>query len=146
MTKLNPLFIDSTKTHGDSIGTHVELKNVAVYDGEDLFVVVTNHQGVAMRVPMKMQVDENNYEARVHLNHQKAITYQFVVEKDGQLVLQSATLRTRAQYAIIEDWQPIGADTPPPVAAPADDGRDPNKPWPGEYAKSVKGLIDKWGL
>ncbi|MBX3021164.1 MAG: hypothetical protein KF799_05750 [Bdellovibrionales bacterium] len=144
MTKTNPLFIDSTKTHGDSIGTHVELKKILVYDDEDLLIVVTNHQGVAMRIPMKVAEDETSYEARVHLNHQKAISYQFVVEKNGQLILQSATLRSRAQYAIIEDWQPLGADTPAPV--PAQDTNDGTQPWPGEYAKSVKGLIDKWGL
>lgn len=146
MTKANPLFVDSTKFHGDSIGTHVELKNVMVYEGEELIVVVTNHQGVSMRVPMKV-ADERSYEARVHLNHQKPITYQFVVEKDGQLVLQSAALKSRAQYAIIEEWQPLGtAVTTAPDSLASAPSSEPGAPWPGEYAKSVKTLIDKWGL
>lgn len=148
MTKTNPLFVDSTKLHGDSIGTHVELKNVMVYDGEELILLVTNHQGVAIRVPMKAS-EERSFEARIHLNHQKAITYQFVIEKDGRTVLQSAVYRGRAQYALIEDWQPLGvtgAPTPEPakLAGTAKDATE--KGWPGEYAKSVRGLIEKWGL
>lgn len=145
MTKTNPLFIDSTKTHGDSIGTHVELKNVMVYDDEELLIVVTNHQGVAMRIPLKV-ADEISYEARVHLNHQKSITYQFVVEKHGQLILQSPTLRGRAQYAIIEDWMPIGTgqEEPPGKTEPGEEDKD--QPWAVKSAKSVKNLIDKWGL
>lgn len=149
MTKTNPLFVDSTKLHGDAIGTHVELRNVMVYDDEDLVLLVTNHQGVAIRVPMKAS-EGRSFEARIHLNHQRAITYQFVIEKAGRTVLESTVYKGRAQYALIEEWQPIGVEgqaglpvsaPPTPAAAVASE-----KGWPGEYAKSVKGLIEKWGL
>ena len=146
MTKSNPLFVDSTKFHGDSIGTQVELKNVMIFDGEELLIVITNHNGVSLRIPMKLQ-DERTYEARVHLNHQKSITYQFVIEKDGVLVLNTAPRRSRAQYAIIEDWRPDLGDEAAririetPEVGPSDD-----LAWPKEYAGTVKSLIDKWGL
>jgi hypothetical protein len=144
-SKSNPLFVDSTKFHGDSIGTQVELKNVMVFDGEELLIVITNHNGVALRIPMKLQ-DERTFEARVHLNHQKSITYQFVIEKDGVTLLSSRPRRSRAQYAIIEDWRPdLGyAEASPAETATADARQDLS--WPKEYAGTVKSLIDKWGL
>jgi hypothetical protein len=148
MSKSNPLFVDSTKLHGDAIGTHIELRNVMVYDGEELLVVITTHQGIALRIPMKSQ-DDRNYEARVHLNHQKNISYQFVIERDGRVLLQSPSRRARAQYAIIEDWAPqLGDEVAPFVEV----GSQPGTPagvspdWPREYAGTVKSLIDKWGL
>lgn len=147
MSKANPLFIDSTKFHGDAIGTQVELRNVMVYDGEDLFIVITTHQGIPLRVPMRA-MDERTYEARVHLNHQKHISYHFVIERDGRLLLQSQSRRARAQYAIIEDWAPmLGDEVAPFINVP-----EPAQPtplpadWPREYAGTVKSLIDKWGL
>lgn len=145
MSKSNPLFVDSTRPHGDSIGTHVELRNVLVYDDENLVLVVTNHQGVSMRVAMRL-ADNYTYEARVHLNHQKSIVYQFVIEKSGEVVLSSARRHARAQYAIIEDWAPAPESplTVPPKTT-ADPVPDANA-WPGEYARSVKSLIEKWGL
>jgi hypothetical protein len=143
MTKTNPLFVDSTKLHGDAIGTHVELRNVLVYDGEELFLEVTNHQGVSVKVPMKVG-EGPGYESRVHLNHGKPITYRFIIEKEGQLLLQSPLFKGRAQYAIIEDWFPAGLGEPPPL--PAEPPLGGETPWAGEYAKSVKSLIDKWGF
>lgn len=143
MTKSNPLFVDSTKFHGDSIGTQVELKDVVVFDGEELLIVITNHNGVALRVAMKPQ-NERTYEARVHLNHQKSITYQFVIEKNGEVLLSSSPRRSRAQYAIIEDWRPQLDDSQiRPLEEPV---VEEEMSWPKEYAGSVKSLIDKWGL
>ena len=34
MSKSNPLFVDSTKFHGDLIATQIELRNVMIYDDE----------------------------------------------------------------------------------------------------------------
>lgn len=142
MTKTNPLFVDSTKLHGDAIGTHVELRNILVYDDEEVFLVITTHQGVSLRIEMKAG-EGRCFEGRVHLNHQKSITYYFVIEKRGKTVLQSNVRKTRAQYAIIEDWQPLGTTT---ATIDTQTANATETPWSGEYARSMKSLIDKFGL
>jgi hypothetical protein len=155
MTKMNPLFVDSTKFQGDTIASQIELSDVFVYDDELVFVLMTNHLGVRSKSPMK-RVTEWTFEARMHLNHQKTVAYQFVIEKEGAIVMQSAVHKSRAQYAIIEKWQPclepeaIEAAIAPlvkeslPPQRPPMPRRDAN--WPKEYSSSVKSLIDKWGL
>jgi hypothetical protein len=151
MAKANPLFVDSTKLHGDCIGTQFELNNVLIYDDETLAVFVTNHLGKTVRMPMKHS-DTGTFEARVMLSHQKPVTYQFVIEKNGQAIFQSTAVQARAQYAIIEDWQPVetteplpvtvetGA-TPPPTRAP-----DRELNMAADYALTIKALIEKWDL
>ena len=149
--KNNPLFVDSTKFHGDSIGTQVELKNVAVFEGEELFIVVTNHQGISLKIPMTA-VDERTWEARVHLNHQKSIAYHFLIESAGKELFRSTSRRGRAQYAIIENWAPdLGpeshvAPTSSPPEPPAPETSNPGESWTREASSSVRALIDKWGL
>jgi hypothetical protein len=135
MTKSNPLFVDSTKLYGDFIGTQIELRDVVIYDDETLHVVITNHEGSSDRVPME-QVDGGGYEARVRLSHQKAVTYQFVVEKQGRELLRSAIRQGRAQYAIIEKWEPLREPLRPPAELPR----------ASDMASTAKSLIEKWGL
>ncbi len=103
----NPLFVDSTRLHGDRIGTQIELSNVLIYDDEAVMVVVTNHLGEVDQVPMKLLEETMTYQARVWLGHQKTVAIQFVIEKNGKPILQSATMQTRAQYVISEDWVPV---------------------------------------
>ena len=165
MAKSNPLFVDSTKLQGDAIGSQFELKKVLIYDDENLAVIITNHLGNSQRVFMKMN-ENGDFEARALLNHQKTITYQFVIERAGRRILQSAPKQIRAQYAIIDEWEPlrsrgrvlagnmnpdeiptmspataVAAVTPVATATPAT-GAD----WPAESARNVKSLIEKWGL
>lgn len=150
MGKANPLFVDSTKLQGDCIGTQFELNNILVYDDEVLAVLVRNHQDKTVRKIMEYS-DGSTFEARVLLSHQKPITYQFVVEKDGKVTYQSEAYSGRAQYAIISDWQPLeGSDLPPPLL----DAPPPApKPAPerelkigADYALTIKALIEKWDL
>lgn len=166
MAKSNPLFVDSTKLQGDSIGSQFELKKVLIYEDESLAVIITNHQGNSQRVLMKM-TDSGDFEARALLNHQKTITYQFVIERAGRRILQSAPKQIRAQYAIIEEWEPLRSRgrvlagnvdpeefpmTSPTVAAAASVIHQPAThqssaaDWPAESARNVKSLIEKWGL
>lgn len=163
MTKTNPLFVDSTKFQGDLIATQFELKGLVVYDTEALYVVVTNEQGIAMRVQMK-SMEKDGYEARVHLNLQTPITYQFVIEKEGRRILQSIPQKARVQYALVEDWRPVLADPNepawaesiqgapvqvtqgPPSVATLSQGRRGNVAWARESSMSVRSLIEKWGL
>ena len=105
MSKSNPLFVDSTKFHGDLIATSIELRGVMIYDDEAIFVSITNHQGDTKRLPMK-QLSDSTYEAKIHLNHQTLVTYRFVIEKSGKNFLYSASYKGRTRYAIIEQWQP----------------------------------------
>lgn len=164
MTKHNPLFVDSTKFHGDVICTQIELKNVILHDGEILLVMITNHQDVSRRLQMK-PVDDRTYEAKIHLNHQTPVTYRFVIEKDGERVFQSANLKARAQYALIEDWEPFFKDdedqteSPAPAETPQSPTEDSKaeKPAPQspalptasrvrETSMNVRTIIEKWGF
>ena len=103
MKKGNPLFVDSTKFRGDLIATQIELKSVLIYEDEALFVIVTTHLGAERRIQMKM-LDDKSYEARLHLNHQSQISFQFVIEKQGRRLLQSVVHKGQAQYSMIENW------------------------------------------
>jgi hypothetical protein len=145
MAKSNPLFVDSTLLHGDRIGTQIELTRAMVYEDENVVVVVTNHLGEAQHVPMKLS-EEKTFVARVFLSHQKSITFRFVIEKEGKPLFHSATHQTRAQYAIIQEWEPyfdepLPESLPRKVAAPP-----PPKPLTPEYTRGVASLIEKWGL
>jgi hypothetical protein len=103
--KSNPLFIDSTKFHGDLISTQFELRRILVYEGETIFVVISRDQGDSRRFPMKL-MDDGSYSARMHLNHQTLITYRFEIEIEGKVIFSSASYRARVQYAIVNDWEP----------------------------------------
>ena len=143
MAKNNPLFVDSTRLHGDRIGSQIELKDILIYEDEIILVVVTNHLGEVDRVPMKM-TDDFNFQARVWLGHQKTIHFKFVIEKNGRPILQSAHHQARAQYLITESWIPVLVEE----GAPEETQPTPqsNNPIPAGYTSTVASLIEKWGL
>lgn len=145
MTKNNPLFVDSTKFHGDRIGTLIELSHVLIYDGESVVALVTNHQGELSRVPMTVNRD-GNFEAKVWLSHQKSITCQFLIEKDGQEIFHSAARSTRAQYAVIERWQPVLDENPLPPPAETAPTPHPDVQRTAQWASHAESLIQKWDL
>ncbi len=166
--KSNPLFVDSTKFHGDLIGTNIELRNVLVYDDEQLFVVVVNHHGQPKRLAMKpSEENERSFEARIHLNHQTRVSYRFEIEKGGAMFLRSTDYTGRAQYAILEEWQPLeemasavplvtmvqSVETAPavveastlPTDVPAvSSATVGGSAWARESAQTVRNLIDKF--
>ena len=152
MSKSNPLFVDSTKFHGDLIATQIELRNIMIYDDEQLYVVITNHQGDSKRIQMKM-MDERSFEARIHLNHQTLVTYRFVIEKNGVNLLYSEAHKGRAQYALIALWEPTPEDAaafPASASSVALATSQPagaaNPNWPRDSAVGIRSLIDKWGF
>ncbi len=161
MTKHNPLFVDSTKFHGDLICTQIELRNVLLYDGESLLIMITNHKDISRRLQMK-PLDDRTYETKIHLNHQTQVTYRFVIEKDGERIFQSANLKGRAQYALIEDWNPCFDDSAAdpeiqPQSASEPSGKDLAVPLTGtaqpkpvsrvrETSMNVRSIIEKWGF
>lgn len=147
MAKANPLFVDSTKLPGDSIGTQFELSRVLLYDEESLLVLITNQLGEVTSMPMTLN-EEDVYQTRVWLRHQKSFTYQFVIEKGGQRVLQSVPKQARAQYAILERWEPVLAEPgavvhlePEPVDRAPEAASPTRIP---EHARSVASLIEKF--
>jgi hypothetical protein len=147
MAKTNPLFVDSTLLHGDRIGTQVELGKILPYDDEMVVAMITNQLGETQRIVMKRN-EQNNYQARVWLGHQKSVTYYFVIEREGAIVLQTAPKAARAQYAIIDEWVPVLADhdarfmpSEKTVVLPPNSGK-----LLGDYVGSMATLIDKWGL
>jgi hypothetical protein len=154
MTKSNPLFVDSTKTRGDLIASQIELRNCQIFDDEQLFVLVTNNHGMSTRTQMKV-LDYRSYDAKVHLNHQTHVTFQFIIEKDGKVLWLSAQHNARAQYVIVEMWEPL---TDPNAIAAAqalinkplnslDHKADDNgAAWARESSMNVRALMDKWGL
>lgn len=160
MSKANPLFVDSTKFHGDLISTQIELTRVLLYDDEAVFVIVTDHKGLSRRTAMKPSDDERAYEARVHLSHQTLVTFQFVIEKDGRWFMQSNPYKTRVQYALVETWEPGDPDAVPVVceppsllqpSAPALPGATTssgatNSNWARESSANLRSLMDRWGL
>jgi hypothetical protein len=145
MAKANPLFIDSTKMIGDSIGTQFEVSKIALYEGEGLFVLITNHLGTVTRMPMVLN-EELNYQTKVWLAHQKQFSYQFVIEKDGQRILQSAPQKNRAKYAILEKWEPVLAEEHADPGEPCELSVSEMQTNIPELSKSLAGLIDKFGF
>lgn len=145
MAKANPLFIDSTKMVGDSIGTQFEVSRIALYEDEALLVLITNHLGTVTRMPMVLN-DELNYQTRVWLAHQKTFTYQFVIEKNGQRFLQSAPQKNRAKYAILERWEPVLAEQDADPGVPCELSLSQMQTNIPELSKSLAGLIDKFGF
>lgn len=143
MAKANPLFIDSTKMTGDSIGTQFEVSRVAVYENETLVVLITNHLNEVTRTPLNINADLE-YQTRVWLGHQKTFTYQFAIEKGGQRILQSVPKKARAQYAILEKWEPVLAE--PDAVVEAEAGMTDLQTTIPEHAKTVARLIEKFGF
>lgn len=156
MTKANPLFIDSTKTRGELISSQIELRNVQVFDDEQLFVLVMNNKGITTRTQMKV-LDYRSYEARMHLNHQTHVTYQFLIEKDSKVLFLSQQHVARAQYAIVEKWEPLMGEAAEKTETLADrplntidaeksETTSDHSSWARESSMNVRALMDKWGL
>lgn len=143
MEKYNPLFVDSTKFRGDLIRSNFELKNVMVYDDEELFVVITDRNGTR-ESKLKWLENSTSFEANIHLPHQALISYQFVIRKGEQKVYQSVVFEGQAQYAMTQDWMPVLED-PAPLPATADPAG--NDEWsPRKSVVAVHSLIEKWGF
>lgn len=145
MAKSNPLFVDSTLLHGDRIGTQIELGKILLYDDESVVLILTNHLNESRHVPMKLG-EEGNYQTRVFLSHQKTITFRFVVEKEGRVLLQSAIYHARAQYAILEEWKPVFEEPTVALNPPTTPKAKHSVPTVAEYTRGVASLIEKWGL
>lgn len=145
--KHNPLFVDSTRFHGDAILTQVELRQVLVYDDETVFVAISPQKGGFRRVAMRPQED-GSFGVKVSLQHQTVVSYRFEIEKEGMIIMVSRDYKTRVQYAILADWRPLDLDAPDtaPIiteASPEDAARED---WPRGQVASIRSMIDRFGL
>lgn len=103
--KENPLFVDSTKTRGDNVKTVFELNRLLLRDDERLIIkIVEEPQGRQHEVLMRRE--EEAYTARVFLQHQNKLRFQFVILRDTQVVFTSLIHEDRVNYLIELDWQP----------------------------------------
>lgn len=105
MTKGNPLFVDSTKLQSDTIGTQIELQNIFLREGEEVFVKITNNKGQVHRAKLKYLAEDFLCHGQVWLNHQQKMMAQFYIEKDGQILYNSDIFSSRATYMLQFDWQ-----------------------------------------
>ncbi len=147
MTKNNPLFVDSTKLPGDLIPCHVELKKILLLDGEHLSLHLLNHEGQLIKKEMEPS-EQNCFETRLHLNHQTQIHYQFVIEDENkEEIFKSQVYTERAQYALVEDWEPC-ADKPslPTMNSPKTEPTLSGSTWRREPTPSYRELMEKWGF
>lgn len=149
MTKSNPLFVDSTKLHGDRIGAQIELTGVLVYDTDRVSVNISDHLGQQHRLEMKVH-DDGAPIARVWLQHQKPIAISFSIDREGQSTLHTGVHQLKAQYVISLPWQPILGEFEAEKVAEAPAVKPsfglPDTPWAGDYAQTVEALIEKWNL
>ena len=103
--KENPLFVDSTKTRGDNIKALFELSDLLLRDNERLIIkVVEEPQGRQHEVLLR--TDEDAYNARVFLQHQNKIRYQFVVLDETKVLMTSRIYEDRVNYLIENKWEP----------------------------------------
>lgn len=108
MSKVNPLFLDSTKPIGDKVITQVELKKVLLHDAETLILEVMDHYGVTQRFTMKAEEvgDVQIFRCEAWLKYQFQVHYRFVISCVGADIFSSEPKATSAGHFISENWEP----------------------------------------
>jgi hypothetical protein len=108
LSRINPLFLDSTKPIGDKVVTNVELLNVTLRDGESVYFEVSDHFGFVQRFALqKIETKKSvRYTAEVWLKYQHQIQYRFLMVAEGEEILTSATREIQAGHVISEKWEP----------------------------------------
>lgn len=147
MTKQNPLFVDSTRGFGESLSTRVELSGPCLEEGEILEAAFRDNNGRGQLIALRQEGDVWVGEAA--LGHQKMITYEFQLRKEGQTLAQSTPRQVVASHMILDQWHPqrVVAGTTPPATAekkPAREEMTYFQVFP--ESDSFEELIDKWGL
>jgi hypothetical protein len=166
--KLNPLFLDSTKGYGESVGTRIELSGPSLQPGERVFIRIQDQFGRDQVIPLAVEQNtdeapivsavENLYVGRIWLTHQQRIHYQFFIEKNDLTVSSSEQFESIATHMIIESWSPPREEAQPIASTPqaenttADtstqthlDTSTPNETLLPQ-TDSFQDLIIKWGL
>lgn len=108
LSRINPLFSDSTKPIGDKVVTNVELLGLALIDGDSVYFEVSDHYGFVQRFIMhKIETKKSiRFSAEVWLKYQHQIQYRFTVVSEGKERMSSALKETLAGHVISEKWEP----------------------------------------
>ena len=155
--KLNPLFIDSTKGFGESVGTRIELTGLCLKDGESAHICIRDGQGRDQLIGL---IKENeSYTGRIWLTHQQIITYQFLVQLEGQTIASSMPRQIQASHMILDQWHPLRdesiADAEPTCPVTEAEAIGSTTKSLRNYStfsqvfpetETFEELIDKWGL
>jgi hypothetical protein len=144
MMKTNPLFVDSTRIHGDRIGTQVELTNIILFDDERISITVMGQRGEPIHTQLE-PIDEKTFGARVWLRHLEKISYQFVIENGDRRVFHSAIIQGHAEHMIVEEWTPSIEEVPALIEMKREEQTIP-RTWVAEAAKTAESLIEKFDL
>jgi hypothetical protein len=149
MSKLNPLFVDSTKGFGESVGTRIELSGVQILEGESIHARVQDKFGRDQVVTLTKE--DQLYAGRIWLTHQQMITYEFFIEKDGVRQASSVPREMLASHMIIDQWHPKREER---AQKSINESEDADKAAKAETtfaqifpeSQSFGELIEKWGL
>ena len=144
MAKSNPLFIDSTRIHGDRIATQVEVTGVLLYDGERLSITVTGQRGEPNHIQLE-PIDEKTFGTKIWLKHLEKINYQFVIEADDRRMFHSVIKQGRAEHAIVETWEAATEETVALSELKKEEQPIP-RTWVADAASKAESLIEKWDL
>ncbi len=152
MSKLNPLFLDSTKGFGESVGTRIELTGPTLLPGEELFARIRDNFGRDQQISLKLE--DGTFVGRIWLTHQQNITYQFYIEKDGVQIASSESKQILALHMLIEQWTPERPAAEPIIEKEASALTDISIQAAHEPIIEVDNfaeetftqLIEKWGL
>ena len=107
MKKNNPLFVDSTKFHGDTVATEVELTKLLLFEGEEVFINILDGQQVVQKQKLIYESESQIYKVCVWLNYQKVIKYFFSIEQENNIVFKTQERSTKATYLIKDEWAPM---------------------------------------
>lgn len=102
MIKSNPLFHDSTVTNGANVQTQFEVHNVDLKEGQAvcLKLVVDGEMKCIEMTPKS----EGVFHTSAWIEHRKKISYQFFIQRGGELLYATASIDTLALHTIVEKW------------------------------------------
>ncbi|MCB9027007.1 MAG: hypothetical protein H6625_11855 [Bdellovibrionaceae bacterium] len=144
--KANPLFVDSTKTRGDNVKTIFELSGLLLRDNERLLLKIIEEPQVRQHEVL-MKTEEDTYSARVFLQHQNKIRYQFVILNETRVILASNVFEDRVNYLIENKWEP--SQTLDLIFDKRNENKQKNQQHYQQFQenKNILGnLIKQWGL
>lgn len=104
MTKLNPLFVDSTKDNSDSVGMDIELSALLLREGESVYFCVRNHKGLNVEKEMEESAF-GEFICQMWLNHQQEMESYFAIKKENKVVAVSPRYKIRGSYFFKKHWE-----------------------------------------
>ncbi len=147
--KSNPLFHDSTVSQGANIQTQFELTGVSLKEDEILCLKLI--VGDDVRLIEMNEKAQSVYHTSAWIEHRKRISYQFFVEKNGDVISASELKSSLALHTISQVWKPLEGDDwketfqkNPQVEKSDLSFQGSNESVPQE--EYIDNLIDKWDL